>query len=216
MQKVFICVAGNIGLGKPTVANLIANIFGFQKFEESVDDNPYLRLFYDDMHAWSYRLQRYFLFSRAITHEKIVMSSNSGVQDRSIYEDMEIFAKNQSKTALWTPVEYERYKKFCEMLLEELKPPDLIVYLHASLPVLRERIRERGREYEAALTSDDDPYLAQLQELYEQWIKGFSFAKKLIVNTDDMNLVKNPDDITALVEAIRAALEKNVPLTTFG
>ena len=215
MQKSFICVSGNIGCGKTTVANLICNIFGFRKFEESVDDNPYLKLFYENMNEWSYKLQRYFLFSRAITHEKIVMAPHSAVQDRSIYEDIEIFAKNQSKNALWTETEYTRYLKFCEMLMEELKPPDLIVYLHASVPALRERIRTRARDYEAALTRDDDVYLVQLQELYESWIKNFRLSKKLIINTDNMNLVKNPDDITKLVESVRAALEKNAPLSMF-
>ncbi len=216
MQKFFVCVSGNIGCGKTTVANLISNIFSFKKHEESVEDNPYLPLFYKDMNAWSYRLQRYFLFSRAITHERIIMSPFSAVQDRSIYEDMEIFAKNQAKNALWNEQEYARYQKFCEMLLEELKPPDVIIYLRASVPVLRERIRARGREYEAQLMNDDDQYLVQLQELYEQWIKNFRLCKKLIVNTDSMNLVKNPDDIASLVETVRKALEKNAPLTTFA
>lgn len=216
MQKFFVCVSGNIGCGKTTVANLISDIFGFKKHEESVEDNPYLQLFYENMNAWSYRLQRYFLFTRAIAHERIVMSPHSAVQDRSIYEDMEIFAKNQSKQALWNEKEYERYQKFCEMLLEELKPPDLIIYLRASVPVLRQRIRARGRAYEEALTRDDDVYMVQLQELYENWIKNFKLCKKIIVDTEKMNLVKNPDDISRLVEMVKASMEKNVELSKFG
>lgn len=214
MQKVFICVTGNIGCGKSTVAGLIANIFGLKQFEESVDDNPYLKPFYDDMPKWSYLLQRYFLLSRVIAHEKMIMAPYSCVQDRSVYEDVEIFAKTHAKK--WTPGEIAHYQTLCRILVGQLKPPDLVIYLNASLPVLRERIRKRARSYESALTSEDDPYLAEIQELYRHWIRNFTLTKKLIVNTDNMNLVKNPDDISALVDAIRSALERNVPLTTFG
>ncbi|MFC2143180.1 deoxynucleoside kinase [Candidatus Aenigmatarchaeota archaeon] len=216
-DKVFISIAGNIGSGKTTVAKLISSIFRYEMYKERVDENPYIHLFYQDMKTWSYRVQRFFLLTRVIAHEKINMSDISCVQDRSIYEDVEIFAKNQMKTALWTPSEYERYTKFCELILEELKPPDLMIFLKTSVPVLRKRIRERNRKYEEQLMRDDDPYLHQIQEMYDNWIKNFIICPKLIIDTDNLNFVKNPDDVKKLVSTIKSALRrKEMKLNEFA
>jgi deoxyadenosine/deoxycytidine kinase len=205
-EKYFVCVCGNIGSGKTTVTNLLAQVFGFRKFEEEVEDNPYLKLFYEDMNKWSYRLQRYFLLSRALMHEKINMIPESAILDRSIYEDMEIFAKNQLHMRLWTQGEYEKYRRFCELLMNELRPPDLIICLSASMPTLRSRIRKRGREYEESLTKEDDDYLFQLQRLYDDWFPRYNLGPKLLGRTDNLNFVDNPLDIEKLVRAVKMSL----------
>lgn len=215
MQKVFILVSGNIGCGKTTVANLIAHIFGFKKFEESVEDNPYLKLFYEDMEKWCYRLQRYLLFTRVVAHERISMFQESAVQDRSIYEDMEVFARNQVNNKLWTEEEYRKYKTFCEIISKELIPPDLLIYLQTSVPVLKERIKKRGRSYERDLWRADNDYLDQINRLYEDWIKRYNLGPKLIINTDSLNIVENPDDLKKMVTMVKAALKKETSLKKF-
>lgn len=207
MEKYFIAICGNIGCGKTTVANLLSNVFGFRKFEESVEDNPYLPLFYKDMHKWSYKLQRYFLLTRALMHEKINMLEESAILDRSIYEDMEVFAKNQLYMRLWTQEEYETYKKFANLLITELRPPDLLICMHASIPTLRERIKKRNREYEKELILETDMYLPALQKLYESWFISYSLGPKLSVKTDRLNFVDNPDDIEKLIRAVKASLD---------
>jgi deoxyadenosine/deoxycytidine kinase len=207
LEKYFICVCGNIGCGKTTVANLISQVFSMPKYEESVEDNPYLSLFYGDMNKWSYKLQRYFLLTRALMHEKINMLSTSAILDRSIYEDMEVFAKNQLYMRLWTQEEYETYKKFCNLLITELRPPDLIICLRASMPILRERIKKRNRPYEKELILDTDTYLPALQRLYEEWFAAYNLGPKLSVKTDQLNFVDNPDDIEKLIRAVKASLD---------
>lgn len=206
MGKPFICLCGNIGSGKTTVTNLLADVFGLRVFEEEVEDNPYLKLFYEDMHQWSYRLQRFFLFSRALMHEKINMLDIPCIQDRSIYEDMEIFAKNQYRMKLWSQEEYEKYRTFCQLLSKELRPPDLLIYLRTSIPILRERIRKRGRDYEQQLWDGQDTYLHNVQKLYDEWFNKYNLGPKLMVKTDNLNFVDNPDDIKKLVTAVRNCL----------
>lgn len=206
-MKHFICIAGNIGSGKTTVANLLAEVFRYRKFEEEVEDNPYLPLFYKDMHKYSYRLQRFFLMTRALMHEKINNFPNSAILDRSIYEDMEIFAKNQLHMKLWTQEEYDRYKEFCNLLLAELEPPDLLIYLNASLATLRQRITERGRDYEKELTHPEDTYLPALQRLYDEWFTRYTLSPKLMIRTDNLDFVNNPEHVEKLIRAVKASLD---------
>ncbi|MFH0948917.1 MAG: deoxynucleoside kinase [Candidatus Aenigmatarchaeota archaeon] len=208
MPKVFICVSGNIGSGKTTVANIIANIFDFKKFEESVEDNPYLNLFYQDMNKWAYRLQRYFLLTRALAHEKVNVMNESVVQDRSIYEDMAVFAENQRLTGLWTEQEYKKYKELYDMVSAEVKPPDLLIYLRTSMPFLKERIKSRNRSYEMELIKEGNTYLEQLQSLYETWVKNYNFGSKLIIETDKLNIINNPDDLVKLINMIKFAISR--------
>lgn len=211
ISKFFVCVTGNIGSGKTTVANLIESIFDFKKYEEVVENNPYLPLFYEDMRKWSYKIQRYFLMTRFIAHENISMASHSAVQDRSVYEDMAIFAPLQIKLGYFTPEQVKKYNTFCDLVYHELKPPDLLLYLRTSLPVLLERIKKRNRNYEADLLRPGNPYMEQLQLLYEKWINSYNLGPKLIVNTDSLNFVDNPDDVRILVNQIKALLMRKEP-----
>jgi len=206
VKKHFVCVAGNIGSGKTTVANLIEGVFGFKKYEEVVENNPYLPLFYNDMKKWSYKIQRYFLMTRFIAHENISMAPHSAVQDRSIYEDMEIFAPLQVKIGNFTPDQARRYKEFCKLVYDEIKPPDLLIFLKASVPVLLERIRKRNREYEMDLVKPGNTYMYELQKLYDKWISSYNLGPKLIIETDKLNFVDNPDHIKLLINQIKSAL----------
>jgi deoxyadenosine/deoxycytidine kinase len=216
-KKYFVCIAGNIGSGKTTVASIIESIFGFKKYEEVVENNPYLPLFYNDMKKWSYKIQRYFLMTRFVAHENIAMASESGVQDRSIYEDMEIFAQLQIRLGNFTPEQARRYNSFCKLLYEEIRPPDLLIYLRTSIPVLKERISRRGRDYEAELARTDNNYLAELQKLYDRWIARYDLGPKLIIDTDTLNFVDNPDHVKILVNQIKSALmRKEKKLTKFA
>lgn len=211
ISKFFVCVTGNIGSGKTTVANIIESIFGFKKYEEVVDNNPYLPLFYEDMRKWSYKIQRYFLMTRFIAHENISMSEQSAVQDRSVYEDMAIFAPLQIKLGFFTAEQANKYNTFCDLVYHELKPPDLLIYLRTSLPILLERIKRRNRDYEADLLAPGNNYMEQLQMLYEKWINNYNLGPKLIVNTDNLNFVDNPDDVKILVNKIKALLMRKEP-----
>jgi len=176
-----------------------------------VENNPYLPLFYQDMKTWSYKIQRYFLMTRFIAHENISLAPHSAIQDRSVYEDMEIFAPLQIKLGYFTADQTKRYKIFCSLVYKELKPPDMLVYLRTSLPVLLERIRKRGRPYEMDLLRPGNPYMTQLQFLYEKWISKYNLGPKLVVNTDNMNLVDNPDDVKILVNQIKSILMRKEP-----
>lgn len=207
MPKVFICVSGNIGCGKTTVADIIANKLGFRKFEESVEDNPYLNLFYQDMNKWAFRLQRYFLLTRALAHEKANVLEESVMQDRSIYEDLAVFAENQRLTGLWTEQEYKKYKDLYDLVSAEVNPPDLLVYLKTSMPLLKERIKNRNRAYEMELIKEGNTYLERLQELYEKWIKNYSLGPKLIIDTDTLNIVDSTEDLEKLTNMIRDCLD---------
>lgn len=206
-RKVFVLVSGNIGCGKTTLTNIISQTFGLKKFEESVDDNPYLSLFYQDMNKWCYKLQRYLLFSRVVAHEKISMSEESAIQDRSIYEDMEVFARNQVNNNLWTKEEFRKYNAFCEIISKELIPPDLLIYLKASVPLLKQRIIQRGREFEQELAKSENDYLQQLNELYNAWISSYNLGPKLVIDSDKFDILNNQDDLQQILSMIGKELK---------
>ncbi len=186
-QKYFIAVAGNIGVGKSTLTNLLVEHLGWTPFYEAVDDNPYLADFYQDMRRWSFHSQIFFLASRLRSHREILNHPHPVVQDRSIYEDAEIFARNLYQRGNMADRDYQVYRRLYQEFVQFLPPPDLIVYLKASVPTLLERIRRRGRDFE----QDVSPlYLQQLNELYNAWIEDFTLCPVLTIAADNLDFVR--------------------------
>lgn len=186
-MKKFIAVAGNIGVGKSTLTALLAENLGWEAYYEAVDDNPYLADFYQDMRQWSFHSQIFFLSRRLRDHHHILDRPGTVVQDRSVYEDAEVFAENLYRQAHMAERDYRTYRGMYEAMTLFLPPPDLIVYLRASVPTLQHRIRMRGRDFEQEVTSE---YLEQLNQLYEEWIERFSLCPVLTVPSDNLDFVK--------------------------
>jgi deoxyadenosine/deoxycytidine kinase len=184
--KKFIAVAGNVGVGKSTLTRLLSEYLCWEPFFEAVDDNPYLADFYKDMRTWSFHSQIYFLSRRLGHHGQIIERPGTVIQDRSVYEDAEIFAQNLYLQGNMTDRDWQSYWDLYRTVITILPPPDLVIYLQASVPVLQERIRLRGRDYEQEIGAD---YLTQLNELYDAWVEGFTLCPVLTVPTDDMNFV---------------------------
>jgi len=186
-MKKFIAVAGNIGVGKSTLTALLTEGLGWEPFYEAVDDNPYLADFYKDMRLWSFHSQVFFLSRRLRHHRQLLDRPGTVVQDRTVYEDAEIFAENLYRKGNMSERDYHTYRELYEAMSLFLPPPDLIVYLRASVPTLQKRIRMRGRDYEQEVPAD---YLEQLNQLYEEWIDGFSLCPVLTVPSDNLDFVK--------------------------
>ncbi len=185
-MKRFIAVAGNVGVGKSTLTSLLSEYLCWEPFYEAVDDNPYLADFYQDMRTWSFHSQVFFLSRRLGHHGQIIKRPGTVVQDRSVYEDAEIFARNLYLQGNMTDRDWESYWELYQTVITILPPPDLVIYLQASVPVLQERIRQRGRDYEQQIATE---YLTQLNELYETWVDSFGLCPVLTVPTDDLNFV---------------------------
>ena len=198
-MKRFVAIAGNIGVGKSTLTRLLSECLGWDPFFEAVDDNPYLADFYTDMARWSFHSQVFFLSRRLRHHWQLLKHANSVIQDRTVYEDAEIFARNLYRQDLMADRDYGSYRELYEVVTMVLPPPDLIVYLRASVPILQERIRHRGRPYEQDIAA---AYLGQLNELYEAWIEGFSLCPVLSVPSDDLDFVLNPDHLELITEKV--------------
>ena len=186
-MKKFIAIAGNIGVGKSTLTALLSERLGWEAFYEAVDDNPYLADFYKDMRQWSFHSQIFFLSRRLRHHRQILDRPGTVVQDRSVYEDAEIFAENLYRQGHMTERDYRTYRELYEAMTLFLPPPDLVVYLRASVPTLIQRIRMRGRDFERDVSPE---YLEQLNQLYEQWIERFSLCPVLTVPSDNLDFVK--------------------------
>ena len=198
-----IAIAGNIGSGKTTLTGLLAKHFGWDPHYEDVDTNPYLNSFYEDMQRWSFNLQIYFLNSR---FRQVVDIRNSGktvVQDRTIYEDAFIFAPNLHSMNLMSTRDFENYRSLFDLMSTFIQPPDLLIYLRASVSTLVSQIQKRGREYENAIRLD---YLKNLNEMYEEWIDGYKFGKLLIIDADTLKVSENPEDLGAVIDNINAQL----------
>ena len=185
-MKRFIGVAGNVGVGKSTLTSLLSEYLCWEPFYEAVDDNPYLADFYKDMCAWSFHSQVYFLSRRLSHHRQIIERPGTVVQDRTVYEDAEIFAKNLQRQGHMSNRDWSSYWDLYQTVITILPPPDLVLYLQASVPVLQERIRQRGRDYEQEISVE---YLTQLNDLYQEWVDGFTLCPVLTVPTDDLNFV---------------------------
>ncbi|HTY01355.1 MAG TPA: deoxynucleoside kinase [Bacteroidota bacterium] len=204
-SKVFLGIAGNIGSGKSSLTRLLAEHFGWTPYFESVEDNPYLRDFYGDMSRWSFHLQVYFLSNRFRSHKAIVEGGDAVVLDRVIYEDAEIFARNLYEIGKMDERDYRNYIALYEVMTEYLRPPDLLIYLRASIDTLLRQIALRGRSYEQAIPRE---YLEQLNRHYESWIKRYDKGPLLVVESDDLDFVNNQDDYETLMSTIAGALTK--------
>lgn len=197
-----IAIAGNIGSGKTTLTRLLSKQFNWTPHYEDVENNPYLHSFYEDMQRWSFNLQVYFLNSRFRQVIEIRNSGKSIVQDRTIYEDAYIFAPNLHSMNLMSTRDFENYSTLFELMSQFLRPPDLLIYLRASVPTLVNQIQKRGREYEASIRLD---YLSHLNERYEAWISKYTIGKLLIFEVDDIDLEK-PADLSRVIEKVNAEL----------
>lgn len=199
MTKHFIAIAGNIGVGKSTLVGLLANRLGWTPFYEAVDENPYLADFYQDMRAWSFHSQVFFLSKRLRHHRGLLDHPSSVIQDRSIYEDAEIFAKNLYRQGKMSDRDYSTYRELYEVLTLYLPPPDLVVYLRASVSTLTSRIAQRGRDYERDISAD---YLARLNLLYDEWIDHFTLCPILTLPADQLDYVHQDghlDIVTSII-----------------
>ena len=198
-----IAIAGNIGSGKTTLCGLLAKHFGWQAHFEDVETNPYLPSFYEDMQRWSFNLQVYFLNSR---FRQIIEIRNSGKtvgQDRTIYEDAYIFAPNLHSMNLMTTRDFQNYSSLFELMSTFVKPPDLLIYLKASVPTLVSQIQKRGRDYENSIRLD---YLKSLNDRYEAWIGGYKLGKLLVVEVDNLNFSEKPEDLAVVIDKINAEI----------
>lgn len=199
MTKRFIAVAGNVGVGKSTLTALLSQRLGWRPFYEAVDDNPYLKDFYADMKTWSFHSQVFFLSRRLKHHREIVDYPTSAVQDRSVYEDAEIFARNLYRQGHMTERDYQSYRELYEAMNLFLPPPDLIVYLQASVSTLLQRIAQRGRDYEREI---EPAYMEQLNELYDEWASTFDLCPMLTVPADDLDFVMYNTDLELIAGKI--------------
>ena len=198
-----IAVAGNIGVGKTTLTGLLAKNFNWDPHYESVDNNPYLDDFYTDMQRWAFNLQVYFLNSRFGQLKEFQESGKNIIQDRTIYEDAHIFAPNLHAMGLMTSRDFDNYSSLFKLMSSFVKPPDLLIYLRASVPTLVKQIQSRGRDYESSIRID---YLTRLNERYEAWISEYTSGKLLIIDTDDLDFSKNQEDLGFVVDKVNAEL----------
>jgi len=198
-----IAIAGNIGSGKTTLTRLLAKHFGWEPHYEDVDTNPYLNGFYEDMQRWSFNLQIYFLNSRFRQVIEIRKSGKTVIQDRTIYEDAFIFAPNLHSMNLMSTRDFENYSSLFNLMSSFIQPPDLLIYLRASVPTMVQQIQKRGREYESSIRLD---YLKGLNERYEEWITNYKLGKLLIVDVDNLNIEENPAHLGEVIERINAEL----------
>jgi len=198
-MKKFVAIAGNIGVGKSTLVQMLCARTGWQPFYEPVTENPYLADFYADMNAWSFHSQVFFLAHRLRAHYQLSQHPESVVQDRSVYEDAEIFAQNLYLQGHIQERDYETYRDLYETMMRFLPPPDLVIYLRASVPTLLNRISSRGRDYERTIAPD---YLHGLNNLYETWIDNFTLCPVLAVPADHLDYVSHPGHLRLIIEKV--------------
>jgi deoxyadenosine/deoxycytidine kinase len=198
-----VAIAGNIGAGKTTLTKLLAKHYKWKPHYESVDENPYLDDFYGEMERWSFNLQIYFLNSRFRQILELRKTGNKIIQDRTIYEDANIFAPNLHAMGLMTNRDYENYASLFELMEKLVTPPDLLIYLRADIQTLVGQIHKRGRDYENSISID---YLSRLNERYEAWITQYTKGKLLIIDVNDLNFVDNPEDLGSIIDKIDAQI----------
>jgi deoxyadenosine/deoxycytidine kinase len=202
-KSLFIAVAGNIGAGKSSLTRLLAEHFGWKPYFESVDDNPYLPDFYADMKRWSFHLQIYFLANRFKHHKRMAECGESVIQDRSIYEDAEIFARNLYEIGKMDQRDYDNYASLFEVMTQYLKVPDLMIYLRASVDTLLQQISRRGRSFEQSIQRE---YLEQLNKHYESWIGRYQRGPLLVIQSDSLDYVNRPGDLKRVITLVEEKL----------
>ena len=198
-----VAIAGNIGAGKTTLTQLLAKHYNWDPHFESVDENPYLDDFYGEMERWSFNLQVFFLNSRFRQVLELRKSGKKIIQDRTIYEDAHIFAPNLHAMGLMTNRDYSNYSSLFELMENLVTPPDLLIYLRADISTLVGQIHKRGREYENSISID---YLSRLNERYEAWISKYTNGKLLIIDVDNLDFVKNQEDLGSIIDRIDAQI----------
>ena len=202
-EKIFVAVAGNIGSGKSSLTRLLSAHYSWKAFFESVDDNPYLADFYKDMDRWSFNLQVYFLSKRFNDHKRIVEGSESVIQDRSIYDDAEIFARNLHLIGRMDERDYTNYVELYKVMMQYLKPPDLLIYLDARIETLLQQISRRGRDYEQSIPRE---YLEQLSSHYHYWIGRYNLGPLLVIPSDEVDFVHERGDFNRMLLLIHGKL----------
>lgn len=197
-----IAIAGNIGSGKTTLTKALAEHYGWTPRYESVDFNPYLADFYEDMERWSFNLQVYFLNKRFKDVVEISRSREVIIQDRTIYEDARIFAPNLHAMGLMSSRDFENYSDLFDLMMSLVKAPDLLIYLRSSIPNLISQIQKRGREYEKSIRID---YIAGLNDRYENWIKDYT-GNLLVIDADNIKFGNRPEDFAKVTDMIDAQM----------
>ena len=203
-MKKYIVLAGNIGAGKSTLVQLLARDLDFTPYFEPVAENPFLKDFYTDMSRWAFHSQVFFLTSRAKAHRELIADQRSVVQDRSLYEDAEVFARNLYVQGALKDEEWATYRELYQTLASILPSPDLVIYIRASVKTLKSRIAKRARDFEANIP---DSYLEGLNRLYEEWIQSFTLAPVLTIPGDRLDFVEDSEDLAAIAAAVRKRLQ---------
>ena len=212
MKKYFVAVAGNIGVGKSSLTTLLAKRLGWEPFFETVVENPYLADFYANMKAWSFHSQIFFLARRLHDHRALMEHPTSVLQDRTVYEDAEIFARNLYRQGLISERDWASYWDLYNSVAALLPPPNLVVYLQASVDTLLQRIDLRGRDFERNISAE---YLGQLNTLYDEWVAGFNLCPVLTIATDEMDFVQKPEHLDIIAGRIEDRL-RGKEVLTFG
>ena len=200
----FIAIAGNMGAGKSTLVEFLQTQYNLDAYYEPNDENPYLADFYDDMKRWSFQSQMFFLSKKFSIHQKLTASPRAVIQDRTIYEDAEIFAENLYRQKKMSTRDYRVYRELYEAIIRELRAPDLMIYLTCSVRTLRKRIRLRGRPEEQNLPRS---YLVRLQGLYDEWFERYSLSRTLVIDSDKLDYLEDLFDRIDLYKQIESALD---------
>lgn len=188
----YVAIAGNIGVGKSSLTRLLSERYALEPIYEAVDENPYLQDFYADMRRWAFHSQMFFLAERLRQHIRQVNPGERVIQDRTIYEDAAVFARNLWREGILSNRDHESYRRMYEAIAATLRPPDLLIYLRASVPILKARIGLRGRAYEAEIEED---YLARLNELYDAFVASYELSRTVVLPADELDFVRSQEDL---------------------